>query len=279
VSDDHLADALFALRDASDPSAARLEWAWRAIAAYLARARPAPKERDRDDICQRSLLKVLAGVRSMEADTPVSAIAWLKTVYRSAFVDHFRGQADRELDRALNRTPKRDEHGFLERIPASEPEEGPDRGGEDGDRILERAKERVHVWLAENVQRPSKRLGAYRRAETALLANVFEKSAAEIRVELALGEEIETGTIYKWIERGREDTLLPAFESWDDPARAALVALLLGARRIDSGKPRPERRRAPSVSSGRAAASKKRTNERARGRPASSRDAERDRKR
>jgi DNA-directed RNA polymerase specialized sigma24 family protein len=278
VSDDHLAAALFALREASDPSAPRFEWAWRAIAGYLARARPAPKERDRDDICQRALLKVLAGVRAMEADTPVSAIAWLKTVYRSAFVDHFRGHGDRELDRALNRTPKRDD-GFLERIVAPEAEEALDGEGEDPDRILERAKERVHVWLAENVARPSKRLGDYRRAEIALLANVFEKSAAEIRVELGLGDDVETGTIYKWIERGREDTLLPAFESWDDRARAGLVEVLVGARRSDSGKPRPERRRAPSVSSGRAPASEKRTNERARGRPASSRDGDRERKR
>jgi hypothetical protein len=257
VSDQILADALFALRDAAEPSAPSLDWAWRSVSSYLSRARPLPKERDRDDIRQRSLLKVLAGVRAMDADTPVRAIAWLKSVHRSAYIDHFRGAGDRELDRALDRTPKRDDGGYLERIP--EPDADVEIASEPAvEAVLERAKERVHRWLADEVPRVAKRLGDYRRAEIALLANVRDKNAGEIRAELGLGEEIATATIYKWIERGREETLLPALENWDDPARAGVLSVLLGARRSDSGKARPERRRGRSVSSARTPTSKKR---------------------
>jgi DNA-directed RNA polymerase specialized sigma24 family protein len=238
---DSVADALFALRDAPDRSASSLGWAWRTLDEVLARTKPLPPARDREDVRQRALLRVLRYVGGLEAETAASAWAWLQRVHRTAFLDHVRLQGRRAMDRALATTPRGGRESFIDTLPM--PDESPpthDLGQLDA--ALQRVLERVAVWLETQVSRPAKRAGDYRRAQVALLANVRGLGRAEICAELGLDDPPSAATLYKWVERGRETVLIPALEDWDDPIAAGLRQTLTAARRGDAGRPRPGRR-------------------------------------
>ena len=246
VDKDRLLEALETLRDARDPAAPAVGWAWRTVDTWIDR-RLRLRDDEHDDVRQRALLKVMRGVSNMSADTPAGAVAWLRTVHRSAKMEHHRG-----LDpvSAGLKTERRDAKGRteVERLVAGEPERSDD-DRERLDRVIVAVLERVERWLDENVSRPSKRVGDRRRAECALMANVMGLEPDEI--EERLGTGASRSALYKWIERGRESVLLPVLETWaaeaeDDPEGArvaeALREILEGSRRADAGKPRPGRR-------------------------------------
>lgn len=245
VDRDRLLEALVTLRDANDPSSPELAWAWRAVDAWVDRRHRRP-EREHDDVRQRTLMKVMRGVGGMQADTAAGAAGWLRRVHDSAVYEHHRGHDPVAVGLKHERRDERG-RGVIDRIAAP----APDRSAEDRRRVdaaLTAVLERVERWLEDNVSRASKRIGDRRRAECALMANVLGHEPDEIAE--AMGLEVSRSALYKWIERGREEVLLPTLAAWagdgDDPEGArlagALGEILEGARRSDAGKPRPGRR-------------------------------------
>jgi DNA-directed RNA polymerase specialized sigma24 family protein len=253
-----LFDALRALRDADDSSAPGLGWAWRTVSEHLDRRLRRP-EREHADVRQRTLLKIWRGLERLEADTQAAAEAWLRSVHRSAVAEHHRSAGTRMMDRALRATPIGDGGDFLEQRAKTAPEDGeppPDARAAELDAVLDLVLERVAAWLEVEVRKPAKRQGDYLRAQAALLANVRGLDATAIAE--ALGAELGRQAMYKWVERGREEVLLPALAGWEHPAAPAVREHLVGSRRADHGKARPARRgRAVSPRAGPASSSKK----------------------
>lgn len=242
-----LLDVLTALKQAPNPAARNLDWAWRGLSEHIDRRYPLP-DREHDDVRQRTLLKVFGAVDRMEADTPGRAEAWLRRVHRSARMDHHRTRNSALIDQALKTTPKDADPEWFERaMPSAEPFEDHTR---DDDAALEGVisvvLDRVAQHLVDNVKSLPKRQGDYRRAEVALLASVRGEAYEGIVAKLGLDPPPSRGAVYKWIERGREQVLLPALEGWTHPAAASLVEHLTSTRRADAGKPRPARRSAVS---------------------------------
>lgn len=243
VDREALFEALCALRDASDATAPQLGWAWRTVDRFLDLRCRRP-EREHDDVRQRALLKVMGGVARMRAETAAGAEGWLRKVHQSATREHHRRRDP--VGEALKRTGTRDGEGtsLVERLAAPE-----QARTEHDEALVESVREvlldRVDAWLEENVSRPSKRAGDARRAQIAWMANVLGRDLDAIRAQL--GIDPKRDTLYKWVERGREQVLLPVVRAWaeeDDGSEvpAALLSILEGSRRSDAGKPRPRRR-------------------------------------
>lgn len=252
-----LYDALIALRDAENPADPVLGDAWRAISDAIDRHHRLD-ERMHDDVRQRALLKVLRHVTTLSAESPGQAHAWLARVHRSAHIEQLRQAGERLVSRALTQTPKDSGVGWVdgfeaERAPVARDDEAA------LEQALDRVLDRVHRYLSDRVADPEKRAAGYRRAQIALLANVRGLTVTELSEKLRLGDSVSKAALYKWIERGREQVLIPALEGWDDPVGETLAGLLQEARRADAGKSRPARRKAPvssaSVSSAGADAS------------------------
>ncbi len=238
-----LLDTLTALKDAEDPAAPALSWAWRALSEHIDRRYRLPP-REHDDVRQRTLLKVLGAVSRMDANTAGRAEAWLRKVHKTARIDHHRTKSGRMMDRALDTTPKDADAEWVDRVgPAAPAEEAPEVDEEAAlEAALAAVLERCASWIADNVKSPVKRQGDLRRAQVALLANVRGQGYDEIVLALGVQPPPTKAAIYKWIERGRERVILPAMEGWDHPVASVLTQLLKGARRADAGKPRPSRR-------------------------------------
>jgi len=251
-----LLEILTALKEADEPSAPQLAWAWRGLSDHIDR-RYRLGEREHADVRQRTLLKVMGAVAGMDADAPGRAEAWLRRVHRSARADHHRNLGDKLMDRALRATPKDGDGTWIERVgPKVDPVESPPVDEEAAlDAALASVLERASAWIDDNVENKAKRAGDLRRAQVSLLANVRGHGYDAIVDELGLDPPPSKSAVYKWIERGREQVLLPALEGWEHPATHALVELLVGSRRADAGKPRPRRRADVSRSEG--ASSKK----------------------
>ncbi len=257
-----LFEALSALRGAPDPSAPVLAWAWHSVNGFVDHRLRRPS-RAHDDVRQRTLIKVLRGVAGMQADTPAGAEGWLRTVYRSARTEHHRGLDP--VREALRH--ERGDEGLgprVDRLAALPPERT-----EDDVARLEAAREavlgRVDAWLEANVTKPSKRVGDRRRAAIAWTANVLGRDVEAIRESFGIEEKRDT--VYKWIERGREQVLLPAMAAWERELEAAgedaavpqaLSEILRGARRADAGKARPGRRSVSRAQDGTSVQSKRR---------------------
>lgn len=252
-------DALCALRDATEPSHGALAWAWREVARFI-ETRLGRTGADREDIAQLTLIKVMRGVRGMAAETPAGGEAWLRTVHASAEADYHRRKFD-PVKKGLDRR-RPDDEGVapLDRVAAPEPERH-ERDEAMLDELTERVMDRVELWLAVNVTRAIKRLGDRKRAHIAWMANALGRDVPAIAKELALEEKRDT--LYKWIERGREQVLLPAMTDWSRQLEAEdhasspdaaiareVVAILEGSRRADAGKPRAGRRAVSRVEGG-----------------------------
>lgn len=241
-----LLDALGTLRVARDRSARRYQPEWRLVMRFLDETfRARDHQPDHDEAVQHTLLKVLTKVDQMLATTPASAAAWVKRVYRRRRDELRRRRVRNAVDLGLASGD-----GFLERLRAPEPPRAGDV--EALSELEEDLFDLVDAWLCEHVGRPGKRLGDRRRAEVAFLAAVRGLDHAEIEARLG-ADAPARATLYKWIERGREEVLLPAL-AWTGgpqiapPVRRTLVQILEAERRSDAGRPRPRRRRRASVS-------------------------------
>lgn len=239
-----LLESLSALRDADDPASAQLGWAWRSLSDHLDR-RYRLDHRVQDDVRQRTLLKVMGAVAGMEADTEGRAEAWLRRVHNSAHIDHHRSRGSKLMDQALKATPRDGSSGWLERVgPRVEAQDArPEDEGAAVEAALDAVLERAAAYLGETVAQPKKRQANLLRAQVALMANVRGMETPAIIEALDRDPPPTKGAVYKWVERGREQVLLPALEGWDHPVAEALGAHLEGCRRGDAGKARPNRQK------------------------------------
>jgi DNA-directed RNA polymerase specialized sigma24 family protein len=238
-------EILRAITGAPDPNAKAVAWAWRALSEHIDRRYRLPP-REHADVRQRTLLKVWKGAAGIEADSAGRAEAWLRRVHMSARIEHHRAVGTRMMDAALRSTPADGDLGFVERALAHDGDGDDVLVRPDADEKLEQALgevlDRVSVWLEENVSIARKRQGDYRRAECALLANVRGLDASAIVAMLGIDPPPAKDVIYKWIERGREQVLIPALDGWDHPIAGTLRDQLIASRRADAGKPRESRR-------------------------------------
>lgn len=233
-----------------------LDVAWRTVSDWLARRMPgAPSA----DVRQEALVKVLRRIDTCEAQTATSCAAWLMRVARRSAIDAERSARASPIDRALlDHAP--DGPDPLDSI--ASPDAGAplrDTALEELVAELEEALERALVDLHPD---PAGRVLPRARARARLWRRLLRRSVAEVRDALAWHAPLGDAVISKWIERGREP-LDAAVRRWVDDApeeRGELGRRLraaLGERRLDAGRPRPERRtrgdgagRRPSVASG-----------------------------
>jgi len=241
-----LLETLSALRDADDPASTRLAWAWRSLSDHLDR-RYRLEHRVHDDVRQRTLLKVMTAARAMEAGTEGRAEAWLRQVHKSAHMDHHRSRGGQLMDKALRATPKDDSATWLERVgPRTEAQDArPEDEGAAIDAAIEAVLDRAAVFVGETITQPKKRNASLLRAQVALMANIRGMDTPAIIAALDRDPPPSKAAVYKWVERGREQVLVPALEAWDHPIAATLSAHLEGCRRGDAGKTRPNRQKQP----------------------------------
>lgn len=245
-----LFEALVALREAADPSAPTLRPEWRDISRWL-EATYGRADRDHADVLQLTLIRVLEKIRSLEAGSPPQAEKWLRTVYERKRIDLFRKRSRNPVEKGLRVVRGGDdEPSPIERLRAADRSPDVDEDEVLGD-YLRQARDAVDRWLESRIADPTKRFAARRRAEVAILAGILERGYDEIVA--AIGEEPppSKAALYKWVERGREQVLLPALAEWvealeDETALAFALELrrvLESSRRSDAGKPRPSRRK------------------------------------
>lgn len=223
--------------------------AWSVVHGYLVRVIQRRSDGAQgDDFAQLSILKVQRSIAGLRAETPAACEAWLRRVYQSVRIDHFR--KNDVVEEALRSVSAREEGHPLERVAAPEPVRA--RLDEaDLDVVVGRVMDEVDAFLHVHVKREAKRLGDRTRAEVAVLAGVRGHSVDEIRAQLPAAQAVSRDALYKWVERGREQVLIPTLTAWlerpslpEDDAQVprGLLQVLTEARRSDAGRARPQRR-------------------------------------
>ncbi len=255
-----LFEALVALREAEDPSAPTLWPEWNDVSHWLD-VRFGARERDHDEIRQRTLLRVMRHVESLEAKGPAGAEAWLRRIYERLRIDRIRARKRDPVEEGLRVVRNDGALPPVDRLRAPEPARAIDED-EALAAAMARVVDAVDHWLEGHVKNAQKRLGDRQRAQVALASIVWGLGYEGIVERLGLEPPPGRPTVYKWVERGREQVLRPALAFWAETARddeavvlltGALGELLDGSRRADAGKPRPARRKkrpAPATGDG-----------------------------
>lgn len=199
------------------------------------------------DARQETLLKVFRSAPRCRADSPRSAERWVRTVYENAQTDLWR-------KKPKLRDPSRVEEGPSPSLVLDDHVERMTAARDEFFDLLD-------AHLDATFSTPPERANARRRAEVAWLRHVEGLAAPDIRSALiAQGEDVPSdAALYKWVERGRERVLLPFLDGLLEEGRAEglsepveaiareLLAVLLDARRADTGKARPSRRKAAAT--------------------------------
>jgi DNA-directed RNA polymerase specialized sigma24 family protein len=238
VSDDELYAALDALRAADDRYAASADVHWRVIDVWL-RTRFGGRGADADDARQETMISIARHVREMEADQPAAAAKWVATIHRRKRVDAFRSRKKDAIARGLERTRGDEEgEGAIELV-----EGGIERGVDPRtiERVVADVEDRVAVHLEETCDDPIARHARRTWARAALRRLVFEEGFEELEAALGDGKPLPRDRVYKWVERGRP-IVLAALEGWESEVAIA-IREIVAPRRIDAGRPRPERRK------------------------------------
>jgi DNA-directed RNA polymerase specialized sigma24 family protein len=240
-SHDELFAALSRLRELSPEDAARERTAWSVVERWL-RANH-PRGREADDVHQETLIAIARRVSSLEAEHAGAAVRWVSTIRKRKFIDLIRNESRSPARLGLSGTFANDDVptpvDLLERDDARavDPE------------ALELLVEAVEVAIGEHadatytnaIDRQLRRLQG-----RAMLHRALGQDLEGIRAALALGPELGADRIYKWIERGRPVLLaalarLRAEASEESLAVIEALAELASSRRIDAGRPRPDR--------------------------------------
>jgi DNA-directed RNA polymerase specialized sigma24 family protein len=223
--------ALIAIHVSGDPSAPSNAAHWRTVDRYL-RDGHAPS-----DVHQEILVAILLGIRTMRERKPKRVMSWLRAVGRSARVDRSRtfGRFDRRRVHIRS-----DEPTGVDLFPGEPPVDP--RGVFERIELVVEARVAAHtVSIIEDDTRCRRRL----QARLALHRLVFGASGEELR---KLAPDLSDDLLYKSVERGRQ-VLADAFTGIATQTEAdALVAdgvlEAMQLRRVDAGRPRPERRKA-----------------------------------
>jgi len=246
---DDLFDALSALRDAGDPFDRRHDAAWRVIDAHLRASFPGDGA-DADEARQETLIAIGRGVTSMSATVPLQAAKWIVTIHRRKIVDHVRARKRDPAHRGLDRDA---ESPLVDRLEADDRRPlGPAAIA----RVIATVEEEVDGYLAETEPSPAERQLRRIQARAALHRHVLEADLEDLlRVLEADAPGRDAGPlgrdrIYKWVERGRP-IVVAALDRWAsrcgegsiEAGIAVAVREIVEARRVDAGKPRPDRRK------------------------------------
>jgi len=239
------------------------------------------RQADAQDDAQNVVLKLSKVLPKARLETPPQSMAWLRQVARSVQIDRHRARKRRtrlltglraEQEVALPPVVK-PEADAAARLDALEPA------------ALEphRAALFAHLDVFLEDRQPRVRVGGRRRAELAWKRHVLGIDRDALYEELADEAPRKRDTLSKWLERGREEMILPTLRHWLENLRGtdaesdsasdsasdsetkldaeastmpderqaveAMIAFFEGARRADSGKARPDRARIVSPSS------------------------------
>lgn len=228
--------ALAALRD-SDLALAHPanEKHWRTLYRSLRPlfAREGP---DGEDDCQEIMVALTSSLGSMRPDTPLRAAAWLRALRANIRADRLRVRGKRaalgldDLERPVH-VASRDPVPF-DRL----------------DGVLAAFEAAVAAELARSEPSHERRATVHLQARATVRRLVLDESTTAIA--RSLGRDASSDLVSKWIERGRAVVLRTvAVMREHDPDAAELyevLAELAATRRIDAGRPRPERRRPAS---------------------------------
>ncbi|MEM1416576.1 MAG: sigma factor [Myxococcota bacterium] len=217
-----------------------------------------------EDLRQEALIAAYRAAHGARATTEAQARAWVKVIYRHKLTDHHR----RERHDLLRRRPRNADSERDELSSVAAEGLAPDArvlareiaAGDDGEALGARYRDMVFDGVDAHLDRTSRtrrsHASAYRNAELAWAVRIEGRSQDELLAALPPSERPTRNTLQKWLQRGRDDVLLPALEGLlavaepDTAERrylAAALAALRGSLRADAGKRRPERRVTPRV--------------------------------
>jgi DNA-directed RNA polymerase specialized sigma24 family protein len=244
ADDETLFSALAVIRAAAPERRAdrELSPAWKTVTAWLRHRVPG---RDKEDLRQDALVKIVRHIDTCEARGAAGAATWLLRIARHTAIDASRTAKLSPVDRALR--DRTDELDPLERMVATEEDAV---SNEALGALAGELEEALDAALA--IQHPSAiaRIGPRAHGRARLYRRLLGLSVAEVKDRLGWHVPLTDDLVSKWIERGQVP-LADAIRRWteEDPdARGALGERLgeeLGVRRHDAGKPRPARRSRP----------------------------------
>ncbi len=247
-----LFEHLCALRDADDPSAPEHAARWRYVAQWLDRAFPGGGEEGRD-ARQETLISLLRHISRMQAEAPLQAFKWISTIIRRKRIDAIRVRDNDPVRQALRHEPAGpDATPTIDRLGCEDQRELTPAMLEG---LVTLVLGHVHRALEEQVSNLRKRQLRRTQAQATLLRLVCGWNAEEIADALDVGEPIAKDRLYKWIERGRAP-VVAGLDRWaaevagdgaagdeEDVAVIEVLREIVGDRRRDAGKARPERRK------------------------------------
>jgi hypothetical protein len=238
---DELFEALVRAREAARTGAPGSHRDWRVIERWVRSMHLARRESDRDEIAQDTLLAIARHVGRLEATTPEGAAKWVGVIARHKRIDHLRLRirertlfAKESGDEPLIDTIERDDGGALD------------------DATLGALIDGIEDAIVAHVEQstPVARDRMLRKLQArACLHRLLGHDAEAIRAALRLEPDVSDERLYKWIERGRAlvaaATEVLAQQAEEEALRQVLEALgeAAGARRVDAGIARPERRK------------------------------------
>lgn len=245
--DQRLFAALTALREARDRSAPALDRHWRVVYGWIEASFP-PRQPDDAELAQLTVLRVMDAVERLEATTPRAAAHWLGTIRKRIGVDAGRSRS-RARVRQVGIGSGADEIELVDLGPR------PDEDGQSGvadarlAAVEEQLRDRIGALVDARTADARKRIGDRLRADAALARTVRRLGEAELRETLGSAAPSSRDALYKWVERGRE-LVLAALDVWmaepglpaTELGVLAMFREIVGERRADAGKARPDRR-------------------------------------
>ncbi len=238
-----LLDALDVLRRERQPRS--VDDAVRAIYAWLDRRFRG--RREHDEVRQMTTVKCVRAAPTFLGTTVGEAEGWVGKVYERSRIDLIRKRKRSPL--GGKRSTGTDTLDPLDLI-AAPANEGPDEQTEaELEHLLDALLDRVDEFVETAAKRPAHRAKMRQQAEVAILRKVRNLTAPQILEQLQ--NPPSEGTLYKWIERGRDQVLLPTLEGWLLEAGISAAtkrfveetsALLVSGRRADHGVSRTKDR-------------------------------------
>lgn len=244
ADDETLFSALAVIRAAPPANRAdrALAPAWRTVSDWLAHRLPG---RDKEDVRQEALVKVVRYVDSCEARGPSGAAAWLLRVAQHTAIDASRTAKVSPVDRAL-----RERQGDEDPIESLAADRGDTVSADVLDVLTAELEDALDAALTVLHPAPLARVAPRAHARARLYRRLLRLSVADVKERLAWHTPLTDDLVSKWIERGQAplDAALRHWVAEDPDGRASIGERLreeVGQRRHDAGRPRPTRRSRP----------------------------------
>ncbi len=241
-----LYEALSALRTSKAPLTRAHDAHWKVVESWL-RMSFQGRGADSDEAHQETLIAIGRNVQSMQASVPFQAVRWIKTIHQRKKVDLLRARSRNPVLRGLEKTSSESRASEVEQL---ESQDEPRLDPEAAERIVSIVEAQVEIYLRSSNTAPSMRHLKRLQGRAALRRLVLDADFDELCDVLATGEPMTRDRVYKWVERGRP-VVLAALDDWVEREGAASMAAdvadvlreIIGKRRSDQGRARPERKR------------------------------------